>query len=313
MNTMDTLIAGGAAGKAPADLIKETTTDRFMTDVIEASLQVPVIVDFWAPWCGPCKTLGPQLEAAVKAVRGAVKMVKLNIDEHPQIAQQMRIQSIPAVFAFKDGRPVDGFVGAISQSQIKQFIDKLVALGGGAAAAQVEAIERAMGQAKAALEAGDARTAAAVYAQVLQADSSRLAAADGLIRALIGTGDVTGARAQFDGFPEQVRGAKELTSARTALELAEANADAVAELPRLQAAVDADGNAHQARLDLANALFALGKSDDAIDHLLELFRRDRNWSEGAARTQLLKFFEALGHSHPATVGGRRRLSSMMFA
>lgn len=310
---MDSLIAGGAPGAVPADLIKDTTTDRFMTDVIEASLETPVIVDFWAPWCGPCKTLGPQLEAAVRAARGAVRMVKLNIDEHPQIAQQMRIQSIPAVFAFKEGRPVDGFVGAISQSQIKQFVDKLVAMGGGPAAAQAEAIEQAMAQAKAALEGGDAPTAAAIYAQVLQADHSRLAAADGLVRAMVGAGDVAGARAQFDSFPEQIRTAKELASARTALELAEENAEAVAQLSQLQATVDADENAHAARLDLANALFAVGQAEPAIDHLLELFRRDRNWNEGAARTQLLKFFEALGHSHPATVGGRRRLSSMMFA
>jgi len=310
---MEPLIAGGAPGTVPADLIKETTTDRFMADVIEASLETPVIVDFWAPWCGPCKTLGPQLEAAVRAARGAVRMVKLNIDAHPQIAQQMRIQSIPAVFAFKDGRPVDGFVGALPQSQIKQFVDKLVAMGGGPAAAQAEAIENALAQAKTALEEGDARTAAAIYGQVLQADPARLPAADGLIRALIGLGDVAGARTQFDRFPDQTRDAKELASARTALELAEQNADAVAELPQLQAAVDADANAHADRLKLASALFALGQAEPAIDHLLELFRRDRLWNEEAARTQLLKFFEALGHSHPATVGGRRRLSSMMFS
>ncbi|MGF1624588.1 MAG: thioredoxin [Alphaproteobacteria bacterium] len=310
---MEPLIAGGAPGRAPADLIKETTTDRFMTDVIEASMQTPVIVDFWAPWCGPCKTLGPQLEAAVKAARGAVKMVKLNIDEHPQIAQQMRIQSIPAVFAFKDGRPVDGFVGALPQSQIKQFVDKLVALGGGPAAAQAEAIENAMAQAKAALEDGDAPTAIAIYGQVLQADPGRLAAADGLVRALIAAGDVAGARSQFDRFPDQIRDAKELASARTALELAEQNAGAAGEVPRLQAAVEADADAHAERLELANALFALGEAEQAIDHLLELFRRNRTWNEEAARTQLLKFFEALGHSHPATVGGRRRLSSMMFS
>ena len=310
---MEPLIAGGAPTGAPADLIKETTTEGFMDDVIQASAEVPVIVDFWAPWCGPCKTLGPQLEAAVQAARGGVRMVKLNIDEHPQIAQQMRIQSIPAVFAFKDGRPVDGFVGAVPQSQIKQFVDKLVAMGGGEAAAQVEAIEQAMEQAKAALDGGDARRAAAIYSQVLQADPNRLPAADGLIRAIIGAGDVAAARQQFDAFPEEMRDAKELASARTALELAEQNAAAVAELPRLQAAVEADANAHAERLELANALFAIGQAEQAIDHLLELFRRDRAWNEEAARTQLLKFFEALGHTHPATLAGRRRLSSMMFS
>lgn len=310
---MEPLIAGGAPTGAPADLIKETTTEAFMDDVIQASAEVPVIVDFWAPWCGPCKTLGPQLEAAVQAARGGVRMVKLNIDEHPQIAQQMRIQSIPAVFAFKDGRPVDGFVGAVPQSQIKQFVEKLVAMGGGEAAAQAEAIEQAMEQAKEALDGGDARRAAAIYSQVLQADPSRLPAADGLIRAIIGAGDVAAARQQFDAFPEEMRDAKELASARTALELAEQNAAAVAELPRLQAAVEADANAHSERLELANALFAIGQAEPAIDHLLELFRRDRAWNDEAARTQLLKFFEALGHTHPATVAGRRRLSSMMFA
>ncbi|MEZ5666908.1 MAG: thioredoxin [Alphaproteobacteria bacterium] len=310
---MEPLIAGGPGGRGDANLIKDTTTEQFMTDVIDASMDTPVVVDFWAPWCGPCKTLGPQLEAAVKAARGAVRMVKLNIDEHPQIAQQMRIQSIPAVFAFKDGRPVDGFVGALPASQIKQFIDKLVQMGGGAAAAQAEAIERAMEQAKTALDGGDARTAAAIYSQVLNADNSRLPAADGLIRAVLGLGDVAGARQQFDAFPVEMREAKELQSARTALELAEQNADAVAEMPRLQAAVDANANAHEERLALANALFALGQTEPAIDHLLELYRRDRAWNDDAARVQLLKFFEALGHTHPATISGRRRLSSMMFA
>lgn len=310
---MESLIAGGAPAGAPADLIKDTTTEQFMTDVIEASMEVPVIVDFWAPWCGPCKTLGPQLEAVVKAARGGVKMVKLNIDENQQIAQQMRIQSIPAVFAFKDGRPVDGFVGAQTQSQIKQFVDKVVALGGGAAAAQAEALEAAMVQAKSALEGDDPRTAAAIYHQVLQADDTRLDAADGLIRAIITAGDAAAARQQFDALPEAMRDANELASARTALELAEQNANAAAELPRLQAAVEADEKDHESRLQLANALFAAGQSEQAIDQLLELFKRDRAWNEEAARVQLLKFFEALGHSHPATIGGRRRLSSMMFA
>jgi putative thioredoxin len=310
---MEPLIAGGPSAQGSADLVKDTTTDTFMADVIEASMQTPVVVDFWAPWCGPCKTLGPQLEAAVQAARGAVKMVKLNIDEHPQIAQQMRIQSIPAVFAFKDGRPVDGFVGAVPQSQLRQFVDKLVAMGGGAAAQQAEAIEQAMDQAKEALDGGDARRAAALFGQVLQADPSRLPAADGYIRAILGTGDVAGARHQLDALPPEIRDAAELQSARTALELAEENAEAVSRMPQLQAAVEADPGAHAERLELANAQFAVGQAEAAIDSLLELFRRDRNWNDGAAREQLLKFFEALGHSHPATVAGRRRLSSMMFS
>ncbi len=305
-------MAGGPGGAA-ADVVKDTTTENFMADVIEASMETPVVVDFWAPWCGPCKTLGPALEAAVRATRGAVKMVKLNIDEHPQIAQQMRIQSIPAVFAFANGRPLDGFVGAQPESQIKAFIDKVMTAAGGSAAAQAQAIEDAMTQAKAALDSGDGRTAAGIYSQVLQADNGRLPAADGLIRAILTAGDIAGAQQQFDAFPEEMREAPELQGARTALELAAENADAVARLPELQAAVEADGNAHQARLDLAKAQYALGQTEAAIDNLLELFRRDRAWNDEAARTQLLKFFEALGHTHPVTLQGRRKLSSMLFS
>jgi putative thioredoxin len=296
----------GAAG-AGADLIKESNIDTFMADVVEASRQVPVIVDFWAPWCGPCKTLGPMLEKAVREAKGAVRMVKVNIDENPEIAQQMRIQSIPAVYAFKGGRPVDGFVGAVPESQIKTFVKRL---GGDTGPSPVE---QALEEAKAALDAGDAGTASAIYGQILSREPANAPAAAGLALCYIAAGDDAQAKELLDGLPPEAQKHADVQRARSALELAQQAANASGDLAQLQQKVAQDPKDHQARHDLALALFAGGQQEAAIDQLLELFKRDRKWNDDGARKQLVKFFEALGGTHPLTINGRRRLSSLMFA
>jgi putative thioredoxin len=301
-------ILSAAKPNGGADLVKDTDINGFMVDVIEASRKVPVIVDFWAPWCGPCKTLGPALEKAVKQANGAVRMVKINIDENPEIAQQMRIQSIPAVYAFKNGRPVDGFVGAVPDSQIKQFIQRLA---GGAAAPSP--VEQALEQAKAALAANDGGTASALFAQILAHEPDNIAAAAGLARCYVMAGDVEQAREIVDALPKEAAGDPEVQQVRAALDLAQRAAASSGQTAELEGKVARDPSDHQARIDLAVALFGSGQQEAAIDQLLESFKRDRKWNDEAARKQLLKFFEALGPTHALTVGGRRRLSSLMFA
>jgi putative thioredoxin len=296
----------GAAG-AGADLVKDSNIDTFMTDVIEASKQVPVIVDFWAPWCGPCKTLGPMLEKAVREAKGAVRMVKVNIDENPEIAQQMRIQSIPAVYACKGGRPVDGFVGAVPESQIKTFVKRL---GGDTGPSPVD---QALEEAKAALDSGDAGTASAIYGEILARDSANVPAAAGLALCYIAAGDDAQAKELLDSLAPEAQKHADVQRARSALELAQQAANASGDLAQLQQKVAQDPKDHQARHDLAVALFAGGQQEAAIDQLLELFKRDRKWNDDGARKQLVKFFEALGGTHPLTINGRRRLSSLMFA
>ncbi len=292
---------------APAgDLVKDVSEATFMADVIEASREVPVIVDFWAPWCGPCKTLGPMLEKAVTEARGKVRMVKVNVDQNQQIAAQLRIQSIPTVYAFFQGQPVDGFQGAVPQSEIKAFVDRLIGLAGDGGLGEAVAAAEEM------LEQGAAADAAQVFGSILQEEPEHAAAYGGLVRAFLLAGQEDRAEALLTQVPAKIAAAPEVEAARAQLRLLKqaANAGPVAEL---RAKVEADPNDHQARFDLANALQAAGDVQGAVDALLELFRRDREWNEGAAKTQLFTIFDALKPQDPIVLQGRRKLSSMIFA
>jgi len=306
---METLIGGGAAAAGDANLVKNGSTATFMADVIDASHDAAVVVDFWAPWCGPCKQLGPALEKAVRDAKGAVRMVKINIDENPDLAQQMRIQSIPAVYAFRDGRPVDGFVGALPDSQVKQFIGKLAA----AAPPGASPIAEAVTLAKEAFAAGDLPRAANIFAQVVQHDPGNIDAMAGLARIAIAKKDLKQAREILAKIPDDQAKHADIVAAQTSLELAEAGAKAAGALDELKARLARDPKDHQARLDLASALFAAGDREGAIDQLLDLVRADREWNDQAARKQLVKFFEAIGLGDPLTVQSRKRLSSILFA
>ena len=294
------------AAAPKADLIKDSSEATFMQDVIEASREVPVIVDFWAPWCGPCKTLGPALEAAVTEAKGKVRMVKVNVDENQMIAGQLRIQSIPTVYAFWQGQPVDGFQGALPGSEIKKFIDRIAALAGDGGLS--EAIEAA----EAMLAEGAAVDAAETFAAILGEEPENAAAYGGLIRAHLALGNLDQAEAFAANAPKAIAGSKEVEAARAQIELAKqaANAGPVTEL---EAAVAADPGNHQARFELAAALLAANRTDEAVDQLLELFRRDRDWNDGAAKTQLFTIFDALTPKDPIVLKGRRKLSSMIFA
>ena len=291
------------------DLIKDVTEASFMADVVEASQQVPVIVDFWAPWCGPCKTLGPQLEAAVTAAKGRVKMAKVDVDQAQQIAAQLRIQSIPTVYAFYQGQPVDGFQGAISQAEVKAFVDRVAALGG-------EGGDDGLGEALAAAEEmlaeGAAVDAAQTFGAILGEEPENAAAMAGLIRAHVALGELDQAQSMVETAPAAIANAPEVEAAKAQIALAR-QAEAAGPVADLKAAVEADPDAHQARFDLATALQAQGDTEGAIDHLLELFRRDREWNDGAARAQLFTIFDAAGPKDPAVLKGRRKLSSMIFA
>ena len=298
------------SGAPDGDLIKDTTEATFMADVIEASQTTPIVVDFWAPWCGPCKTLGPQLESAVKAAKGAVKMVKINVDEAQMIAGQMQIQSIPAVFAFYKGQPVDGFQGAQPESEIKAFIDRVVKAGGGEApgdqlADAVEAAEEMLAE-------GAASDAAQTFAAILGEDPNHTGAYAGMVRAHIALDDLDQAEALLNGAPIEISKAPELEAAHAQLELARQAADA-GPVAELTAAVEADPTDPQARFDLAQALYANGDAEGAVAHLLDLFGRDREWNEAAAKTQLFTIFDALTATDPVALNGRRKLSSMIFA
>ena len=290
-----------------ADYIKDVSEADFMAEVIEASMQVPIIVDFWASWCGPCKQLGPMLEAEVARHKGRVRMAKVDVDKNQMIAGQLRVQSIPTVYAFFQGQPVDAFQGALPQSQVKQFVDKLVALGGddGGLGAALEAAEQM-------LEEGAAQDAAETFAAILGEEPENAAAWGGLVRAQVAAGDLDGARASLAQVPAGIAGLAAIEAARAGLVLAEQAASA-GPLAELEARVGADPGDHQARFDYAQALFAGGQAGEAIEQLLELFRRDRDWNEGAARTQLFTIFDALKPTDPLVQKGRRRLSSVIFA
>jgi putative thioredoxin len=292
---------------APAgDLIKDTTTQAFRQDVMAESMKQPVLVDFWAPWCGPCKQLTPVIEKAVKAAGGKVKLVKMNIDEHPQIAGQLGIQSIPAVIAFQRGQPVDGFMGALPESQVKGFIERLVGPVGPSAA------EDLLAEADALAAEGDAAGAAELYAAVLSQDPENVAAVVALAKLHVDLGDLEGARRFLAMAPAAKANDPAVAGARAAIELAE-QAASLGDLASLQRRVEADPLDHQARFDLAVGLAARGRRQDAVDHLLEIVRRDRTWNEDGARKQLVQFFEAWGPTDEMTVAGRRRLSSLLFA
>lgn len=296
---------------APADdLIKDASEASFMADVVETSQTTPVIVDFWAPWCGPCKTLGPQLEEAVRAAKGAVKMVKINVDEAQMIAGQLQIQSIPTVYAFHKGQPVDGFQGAVPQSEIKEFVDRVVKLGGGEAPG--EALAEAVAAAEEMLGEGAAADAAQTFAAILGEDPNHAAAYGGMVRAHIALGELDQAEAILNGAPAEISKSAELEAAHAQLELAR-QAEGAGPVDELRAAVQANPDDAQARFDLAQALHANGDVEDAVTELLELFRRDRDWNDGAAKAQLFTIFEALKANDPIMLNGRRKLSSMIFA
>ena len=298
------------AGAGDADLIKDTSEATFMADVVEASQTVPVIVDFWAPWCGPCKTLGPMLEDAVRAAKGAVKMVKINVDEAQQIAGQLQIQSIPTVYAFFKGQPVDGFQGALPQSEIKAFIDRVIKAGGGSAPG--EELSEAVAAADDMLAEGAAQDALDTFAAILGEDPNHAGAYSGMVRAYIALDQLDQAEAHLNGAPIEISKAPELEAAHAQLQLARQAADA-GPVAELQAAVDANPDDMQARFDLAQALYAHGDTQAAVDQLLTLFGKDREWNDGAAKTQLFTIFEALKPNDPIALNGRRKLSSMIFA
>ncbi len=308
-------ILGGAGTAAPAgDLIKDVTEATFMQDVVEASMQAPVIVDFWAPWCGPCKTLGPALEAAVTRAKGAVTMAKIDVDQNQRLAQALAqqglpLQSIPTVVAFVQGRPIDMFQGALPPSEIDAFLKKVIEAAGGEAdgglGAALEAAEEMLAE-------GAVADAAQTFAAVLGEDDKNAAAYGGLARAHIALEDLDQAEAILNGAPAEISDAAEIEAARAQIELARQaqNAGPVAEL---RAKVDADPADHAARFDLAQALHAAGDAEGAVAELLELFKRDREWNDGAAKTQLFTIFDALQPNDPVVLNGRRKLSSMIFA
>jgi putative thioredoxin len=303
---MTMLQNGGAAAAAADGLIKETTTQAFVKDVIEESKRQPVLIDFWAPWCGPCKQLTPVLEKAVKAAKGKVKLVKMNIDEHPAIPGQMGIQSIPAVIAFVNGQPADGFMGALPESQVVSFLERLTKekIGGGD--------KDLLKAAEQALANKDYTGAATIYAQVLEEDGASIPALAGLARCYVATGAIAQAKQTLAMVPEAKRNDTAVAAARAAIELAE-QSQSLGPVNELEQKVAANPADHQARFDLALALNAKGSREAALDHLMEIVKRDRKWNDDGARKQLVQFFDAWGPTDEATISGRKRLSSILFS
>ena len=295
-----------SAAGTPSESIKDSNTANFMADVIEASAEVPVIVDFWAPWCGPCKQLGPMIEKMVRQAGGLVRLVKINIDESQELATQMRIQSIPAVYAFKNGQPVDGFVGAQQETQIRSFIDRLLA-------GAKPPLDQALEAAKAAVDSGDHGGAKAIYLEILAQEPDHAPAVAGLLRAIMAGGDLAEARKLASGLNDTVTADSAVAASLTALELAEQSGAAPPDTQVLRDRLAADPNDHQVRLDLAIALYGADLVEDAVEALLELVRRAADWNDAAGRTQLIKIFDALGPAHALTLSGRRRLSSILFS
>ncbi len=297
------MLGEARAAASPSGLIKDSSDAGFMADVVEASRTQPVIVDFWATWCGPCKQLGPALEKAVTAAKGAVKLVKVDVDKNPQVAAQLRVQSIPTVYAFVDGQPVDGFMGALPESEIKAFIDRLT---GPAAPSDLDEL---LAMAAESVQVGDIGGAAQAYAQALQLDPENLKAIAGLARCYLSGGDTERAREVVDMAPDGAKDA-DLDGVRAALALA---AEAPSDLAPFEQRLAKDPKDHDARLALAKGLAGTGRLDEAVDHLLRIVEIDREWNEGAARAELLKIFEAAGAASETARRGRRRLSSILFS
>ena len=293
---------------APQSAPVDVTMDNFMAEVIEGSKTTPTIVQFWAPWCGPCKQLGPVLEKVVGASGGKVRMVRVNIDDNQQIAQQMRVQSVPTVYGFVDGQPVDGFAGAQPESNVKQFVEKLSSMGGAGAdvASMLEAAE-------AALASGDHGTAMMQFQEVMSAAPESVAALAGVVRCLSASGDYVGAREVIDQLNDEYREDPAMQSAIAAVELAEKASESAGELDAAKAAVEADPNDLAARQEYALALYAVGSNAEAMAQLLESIRIDRGWNDDAARLQLLEFFATLGAANPDVIAARRKLSTLLFS
>jgi putative thioredoxin len=300
------MLQNGGGATAVAEVVKDTTTQTFMKDVIEESKHQPVLVDFWAPWCGPCKQLTPILEKTVKAAKGAVKLAKMNIDEHPAIPGQMGIQSIPAVIAFVNGQPADGFMGALPESQVSAFLERLTK---GKAGGESKDLLKAADEA---LAANNPAAAADIYAQLLTEDGANVTALAGLARCYVQTGALEQAKQTLAMVPEAKRSDTAVAAARAAVELAE-QAKSAGPVDELERKLAADPLDHQARFDLAVALNAKGKRAEAVNHLIDIVKRDRKWNDDGARKQLVQFFEAWGPTDDATVDGRRRLSSILFS